>query len=148
MDNATHTLLHCLSWAVERENLFVAFSLDLDLDRKYTHVIEAIVGSSDAWTAFANFCEVVIKRKKMEKEREREQTIGMRPIDVIPTIIDKLLNTVYSSVKAVAFPRFKVDDSIRMSKFKTIFEKGYTLNWTTEVVQLILKSSKYRKLIL
>ena len=71
----------------------------------------------------------------------------MRPIDVIPTIIDKLLNTVYSSVKAVAFLRFKVGDSIRMSKFKTIFEKGYTLNWTTEVVQLILKSSKYRKLM-
>ena len=34
-----------------------------------------------------------------------------------------LLNTMYSNVKAVALPRFKMDDSIRVSKFKTIFEK-------------------------
>jgi len=34
-----------------------------------------------------------------------------------------LLNTVYSNVKAVALSRFKMDDSIRVSKFKTIFEK-------------------------
>jgi len=52
----------------------------------------------------------------------------MQPINV--TIADKLLNTVYNSVKAVALPRFKVDDSISVNKFKTTIEKGYTLNWT------------------
>ena len=36
----------------------------------------------------------------------------------------------YNNVKAVAFPRFKVG-SIRVNKFKTIFEKGYTPNWIT-----------------
>jgi len=40
------------------------------------------------------------------------------------TIADKLLNYVYSSVKAVALPEFKVDNSVCVSKFKTIFEKG------------------------
>ncbi|XP_011054409.1 PREDICTED: uncharacterized protein LOC105146069 [Acromyrmex echinatior] len=60
---------------------------------------------------------------------------GMRPIDVTPTIADKFLNTVYSSVK-VAFPRFNVGDLLRMSKFKTIFEKGYTPNWTMEVFRI------------
>ena len=74
----------------------------------------------------------------------KHQTIGMRPIDVTPMIADKLLNTVYSSVKAIALPRFKVGNSVRVSKFKTIFEKGYTPNWTTEM----LESSKYRKLFL
>ena len=44
---------------------------------------------------------------------------------------------VYSSVKAIALARFKVGDSIRVSKFKTIFEKGYTLNWTTKVFGII-----------
>jgi len=51
------------------------------------------------------------------------RTIDMS-IDMIPTIADKLLNYVYSSVKAVALPRFKVDNSVCVSKFKTIFEKG------------------------
>ena len=55
IDNAVHTLLHCPSWEVERRNLFVALGLDLDLDREYNLVIGAIMGSSEAWTAFANF---------------------------------------------------------------------------------------------
>ncbi|KAG5323711.1 SETMR methyltransferase, partial [Pseudoatta argentina] len=67
----------------------------------------------------------------------KHRTIGMWPIDVTPTIADKLLNTVYSSIKVIALLRFKVGDSIRVSKFKTIFEKGYTPNWTTEVFRII-----------
>jgi len=47
---------------------------------------------------------------------------------------DKLLSMLYS-VKAIV--RFKVSDSVRVSKFKTIFEKGYTPNWTTEIFRII-----------
>ena len=61
----------------------------------------------------------------------------MWPIDVTPIIANNLLNTVYSSVK-VALPRFKVmGDSVRVSKFKTIFEKGYTPNWITEMFRTV-----------
>ncbi|XP_024871564.1 uncharacterized protein LOC112454416 [Temnothorax curvispinosus] len=60
----------------------------------------------------------------------------MRPIDVTSAIADKLLTTVYSHVKIAAPARFKVGDSVRVSKFKTIFEKGYTPNWTTEVFRI------------
>jgi len=28
-------------------------------------------------------------------------------------------------------------DSVRVSKYKTVFEKGYTLNWTTEVFKIV-----------
>ncbi|XP_018302110.1 uncharacterized protein [Mycetomoellerius zeteki] len=73
-DNAVHTLLHL--WAVERRNLFVALGLDLYLDREYTRAIGAIVGSASAWTAFANYCEIVIRRKE-EAEREHK---GVRRI--------------------------------------------------------------------
>ena len=59
----------------------------------------------------------------------KHQTIGMRPIDV--TIVDKLLNTVYSSVKAA------IQRVIRVSKFKMIFEKDYTPNWITEVFRIV-----------
>ncbi|KAL6416557.1 hypothetical protein ACFW04_013364 [Cataglyphis niger] len=43
------------------------------------------------------------------KYNERKhRTIDMRPIDVIPAITDKLLNTVCSNVKIAALARFKV----------------------------------------
>ncbi|XP_043263174.1 uncharacterized protein LOC122403621 [Colletes gigas] len=63
----------------------------------------------------------------------KHRTIGMRPIDVTPTNAAKLLTTVYSHVKIAAPARFKVGDAVRVSKFKTIFEKGYTPNWSTEI---------------
>ena len=45
--------------------------------------------------------------------------------------------TVYSHVKIVASARFRLDDPVRVSKFKTIFEKGYTPNWSTEVFKIV-----------
>ncbi|XP_036148455.1 uncharacterized protein LOC118647516 [Monomorium pharaonis] len=67
----------------------------------------------------------------------KHRTIGMRPIDVTPAIAKKLLTTVYSHIKIAAPARFKVGDSVRVSKFKTVFEKGYTPNWTTEIFKII-----------
>ncbi|XP_036148382.1 uncharacterized protein LOC118647467 [Monomorium pharaonis] len=67
----------------------------------------------------------------------KHRTIGMRPIDVTPAIAKKLLTTVYSHVKIAAPARFKVGDSVRVSKFKTVFEKGYTPNWITEIFKII-----------
>lgn len=72
-----------------------------------------------------------------EYNARKHRTIGMRPIDVTPAIADKLLNTVYSNVKIAAPARFKVGNSVRVSKFKTIFDKGYTPNWTTEVFKIV-----------
>ncbi|XP_020298321.1 uncharacterized protein LOC109862642 [Pseudomyrmex gracilis] len=60
----------------------------------------------------------------------------MRSIDVIPAIADKLLTTVYSNVKIAGPARFQVGDPVRVSKFKTVFDKGYTPNWTTEVFKI------------
>ena len=34
-------------------------------------------------------------------------------------------------------PRFKKGDSVRISKTKHIFEKGYTPNWTTEIFTIV-----------
>ncbi|RLU15822.1 hypothetical protein DMN91_011578 [Ooceraea biroi] len=61
----------------------------------------------------------------------------MRPIDVTPKIADKLLATVYSNVKIAAPARFTVGDPVRVSKYKTVFDQGYTLNWMTEVFKII-----------
>ncbi|KYN16160.1 hypothetical protein ALC57_11592, partial [Trachymyrmex cornetzi] len=67
----------------------------------------------------------------------KHRTISMRPVDVTPGIADRLLVTVYNRVKIAAPARYKVGDSVRVSKFKTVFDKGYTPNWTAEVFKII-----------
>ncbi|XP_050452188.1 uncharacterized protein LOC126851897 [Cataglyphis hispanica] len=66
----------------------------------------------------------------------KHQTISMRPVDVTPAI-ERLLATVYSAIKIAGPTKFKVNDSVHINKYKTIFEKGYTPNWTTEVFKII-----------
>ena len=64
-------------------------------------------------------------------------TVSMRPVDVTPAIADRLLTTVYNRVKSAAPARYKVSDSVRVSKFETVFDKGYTPNWSTKVFKII-----------
>ena len=78
-----------------------------------------------------------LPRLVVDYNARKHCAIGMKPIDVTPAIADKLLNTVYNNVKIAAPARFKVGDSVRVSKFKTIFDKGYTPNWTTEVFKIV-----------
>ena len=66
----------------------------------------------------------------------KHRTIGMRPIDVTPAVATRLVDTVYNHVKIAGPAKFKVGDSVRVSKYKTIFDKGYTPNWTTEVFKI------------
>ncbi|XP_050449693.1 uncharacterized protein LOC126850591 [Cataglyphis hispanica] len=63
--------------------------------------------------------------------------MGMRPIDVTPAIAERLLAIVYSAIKIASPAKFIVGDSVRVSKYKTIFEKGYTQNWITEVFKIV-----------
>ena len=41
--------------------------------------------------------------------------------------------------------KFKVGDHARISKFKSVFVKGYTPNWSTEIF-IVKKIKKYRAL--
>ena len=56
------------------------------------------------------------------------RTVKMKPIDVKD-------NTYVDSKKEVndKDPKFKVGDHVRISKYKNIFAKGYTPNWSEEV---------------
>ena len=38
-------------------------------------------------------------------------------------------------------PKFKVDDHVRISKYKSIFAKGYTPNWSEEVFKYLGKKA-------
>ena len=57
------------------------------------------------------------------------KTIKMKPVDVKDnTYIDSMV--FYSNDKD---PKFKVGNHVRISKYKNIFAKGYTPNWSEEV---------------
>ena len=70
--------------------------------------------------------------------------------DVLDDVVNKYNNTKHSTVKMKPIDvgdnkrvyidehnrnsaRFNVDDRVRISKFKNIFAKGYTPNWSSEI---------------
>ena len=71
--------------------------------------------------------------------------------DVLNDIVDKYNNTVHRTIKMQPIevtndyyteyneignkkdPKFKVVDNVRISKYKNIFAKGYTPNWSEEI---------------
>ena len=62
-----------------------------------------------------------------EQNNTKHNTIKMKPIDV------KNNKRVYIDENNEKDSRFKVGDRVRISKFKNIFAKGYTPNWSTEI---------------
>ena len=66
--------------------------------------------------------------------------------DVLDDVVNKYNNTKHSTIKTKPIDvgnnkrvhnekpsRFKVSDRVRISKFKSIFAKGYTPNWSSEM---------------
>ena len=62
-----------------------------------------------------------------EYNNTKHNTVKMKPIDV------KNNKRVYIDEHNEKDSRFKVGDRVRISKFKSIFAKGYTLNWSTKI---------------
>ena len=72
-------------------------------------------------------------------------------IDKSDDIVDEYNNTYHTAIKMIPInvrdntninidreinnkdPKFKVGDHVRISKYKNIFAKGYTSNWSEEV---------------
>ena len=59
------------------------------------------------------------------------RTIKMKPIDVTGDSY-----TEYNEDFNKKDPKFKVDDHVRISKYKNIFAKEYALNWSEEVFEI------------
>ena len=89
-----------------------------------------------------------LKNKNFKHMTAIQQNIYL---DVINDIVDRYHNTVHKTIKMKRIevtddsyadyneivnkknPKFKVDDNVRISKYKNIFAKGYTPNWSEEV---------------
>ena len=56
------------------------------------------------------------------------KTIKMKPIEITDDYYAE-----YSEIANKKDPKFKAGDNVRISKYKNIFSKGYTPNWSEEV---------------
>lgn len=83
-----------------------------------------------------------LKKVIDEYNHSHHRTIQMKPINVTKANEKDLLRTVYKrneipfNVNINKRSKFKRDDHVRISKYKSIFEKGYTPNWSTEIFQI------------
>ncbi|KAK9738994.1 Integrase core domain [Popillia japonica] len=57
------------------------------------------------------------------------RTIGMKPVDVTLVKESALLSSAYNRPKIAGKRKFAVNDVVRISKHKSLFDKGYTPNW-------------------
>jgi hypothetical protein len=71
-----------------------------------------------------------------EYNNTKHRTIKMTPNEVNKENEDRLLQTVYKYEKRLESNKFNIGDSVRISKYKHAFEKGYTPNWTTEIFKI------------
>ena len=74
-----------------------------------------------------NIYDYVLDDVVKEYNNTKHSTIKMKPIDVGDN------KRVYIDEHNEKDSRFKVGDRVRISKFKNIFAKGYTPNWSKEI---------------
>ena len=67
----------------------------------------------------------------------KHRTIMMKPADVNKSNKDQVWVTLYGYVQGdFPIPKFKVNDTVRISKYKSIFDKGYESNFTEEIFKI------------
>lgn len=67
------------------------------------------------------------------------RTIGMKPKDVNEKNEKHLFETIYSNIKMIdpKRPKYKVNDLVRISKYREFFSKSYTPNWSNEIFKVV-----------
>ena len=60
------------------------------------------------------------------------RTIKMKPVDVKDNTYIYSMEFYSTNLHSNKDPKFKVGDHVRISKYKCIFAKGYTTNWSEE----------------
>lgn len=65
----------------------------------------------------------------------KHRTIGMKPMSVSHAN-ESIVAQNYIKKRNKQTPKFKIGDSVRVSKLKTEFRKGYLPNWSTEIFKI------------
>ena len=75
----------------------------------------------------------ILDKLTKEYNSSIHRTIGRKPKDVSKKHEKVVLHMVYNIPIKRKKSRYKRGDKVRISKYKHLFEKGYTPNWTTEI---------------
>lgn len=69
----------------------------------------------------------------------KHHTTGKKPIDINKQNEKEILNSAYNRIKTIDLSNavFNVGDHVRISKHRSVFDKGYTPNWTNEIFTVI-----------
>lgn len=79
----------------------------------------------------------ILDKLVSEYNCRKHRTIKMAPKEVNKSNEQMLLNTVYNyRIVYTQKPKFKINDYVRISKYKGIFDKGYIKNWSFEIFQI------------
>ncbi|XP_053595503.1 uncharacterized protein LOC128667825 [Microplitis demolitor] len=99
------------------------------------------------FTARGNYKWTEILEDLVHKYNTRKhRTIQLEPIDVTAKNEMQILEKIYKPLQAQRQARknkFKVGDKVRISKYKHVFEKGDTPNWTTEIFTIKTVQNTY-----
>ncbi|PFX19624.1 putative uncharacterized transposon-derived protein F54H12.3 [Stylophora pistillata] len=77
----------------------------------------------------------------------KHRSIGMTPVEASKkkNESDVYLKLYCENVPHMATPKFEIGDQVRISKYKRkVFDKGYTPNWTEEILSLIRSNTQSR----
>jgi len=68
----------------------------------------------------------------------KHRTTGFKPRDVNTKNEKVILAKAYSHLKHIdpKLPKYKLDDRVRISKYREAFSKGYTPNWSNEIFKI------------
>ena len=84
-----------------------------------------------------NVCYDVLDDVVNKYNNTKHSTIKMKPIDVgdttKPSSLERNNKRVYIDEHNEKDSRFKIGDRVRISRYKNIFAKGYTPNWSKEI---------------
>lgn len=80
----------------------------------------------------------ILPKVTNEYNNSKHSAINMKPIDVKDEKdVDRIKLFMFDQLrKSKKENTLNVGDSVRISKYKSIFAKGYTANWTTEIFEI------------
>ena len=78
----------------------------------------------------------IYKKLLYDYNHSYHRTIKCKPADVNKKNSKSMLKLFKNKNEVFSKSKFKVGDNVRISKYKHVFEKGYTPNWTTEVFKI------------
>ena len=72
-----------------------------------------------------------------ENNKAYQRSIGKNPIDVDYSALNEEIESTHKA------PKFKVGDTVRITKYRNAFSKGCTKNWSKEifVIDSVLKTN-------